>query len=105
MSTVVSSEAPAPTPAAPVPQPSVAAPAAKVTPGSKAWAEMTPEQRHEQLRGPENPRARGHSPARDMREEAAQKTAAPEQRVEPQGDAPPANAEKVKIGKYEVSEA
>ena len=41
-----------------------------------------------------------------MREEAAQKSAAPEQRVEPQGDAPPAaNAEKVRIGRYEVSES
>jgi hypothetical protein len=68
---------------------------------------MTPAQRHDQLRGPPNPRAVGHSPARDQREEAAARAA---------GEPPPAaadtqnlpaatSAEKVKIGKFEVSEA
>jgi hypothetical protein len=113
----MSTEAPpliAPAPAAPStqhieapvapssPPPQQAEPAARVTPGSKAWAEMTPEQRHAHLRGPENPRARGHSPARDHWEEVAAR--AP-------GDAPPATEQppaeagpKVKVGKYEVSE-
>jgi hypothetical protein len=87
-------------PAAPPPQ--QAEPAARVTPGSKAWAEMTPEQRHEQLRGPPNPRAQGHSPARDHWDEVAARA---------RGDAPPATEQppaeagpKVKVGKYEVSE-
>src|SRR5471030_3208290 len=48
---------------------------AKVTPGSKAWAEMTAEQRHAALRGPENPRARGHSPAVEQRQAAAERAA------------------------------
>jgi hypothetical protein len=113
-------------PSAPSAQPAPA-PATVVTPGSKAWAELTPDQRHAQLRGPENPRARGHSPARDQREAAAQKVAGtptqaewlrmtPEQRAEhtraaaasqsapPSPDAPATSAEKVKIGKFEVSE-
>jgi hypothetical protein len=93
----------APQPPAPAQQPAPARP----TPGSKAWAEMTTEQRHEQLRGPPNPRAVGHSPARDQREAAAARAA---------GEAPPAAdqqqetpaatgpGEKFKIGKYEVSE-
>jgi hypothetical protein len=53
---------------------------------------------------PENPRARGHSPARDQREAAAASAAGePPAGNDPQ--TPPANsAEKVKIGKYEVSE-
>jgi hypothetical protein len=66
------STAPAPAPSQqPAPVPAVA----KVTPGSKAWAEMTAEQRHAQLRGPENPRARGHSPAVEQREAAAARAA------------------------------
>jgi hypothetical protein len=92
---------PAPQPPPPAQQPAPARP----TPGSKAWAEMTPEQRHAQLRGPENPRARGWSPAIEQREAAAARAA---------GEAPPAadqqqpsaaSSEKFKIGKYEVSEA
>jgi transcriptional regulator with XRE-family HTH domain len=70
---------------------------------------MSPEQRYAQLRGPENPRSRGHSPARDQREAAAARAAGDG----PHGDAPAgdqpapsaAQGEKVKIGKYEVSEA
>src|SRR5580692_2860448 len=82
----------------PAPVQHAAAPAvAKVTPGSKAWAEMTAEQRHAQLRGPENPRARGHSPAIEQREAAAARAAG----EPPAGDdpqTPPANsAEKIKI--------
>jgi hypothetical protein len=64
-----------------------------------------PEQRHAQLRGPENPRSRGHSPARDQREAAAR--AESTDGAAPTGDpqAPPPTGEKIKIGKYEVSEA
>jgi hypothetical protein len=97
-------------PAAPAPAPAPAAPAtAKPTPGSKAWAEMSTEQRHEQLRGPENPRARGHSPARDMREAAEQRAEQPPAAAAPPGERPPgetpaAGAEKFKVGKFEVSE-
>jgi hypothetical protein len=85
--------------------PRPAAPAVvKVTPGSKAWAEMTPEQRHAELRGPENPRSRGYSPARDQREAAAARAGEPPAADDPH--APPANSvEKVKIGKFEISEA
>jgi hypothetical protein len=94
------------TPPAPAPAPAqqaAPAPSQRVTPGSKAWAEMTTEQRHAQLRGPENPRARGYSPAIEQREAAAARAAG----EPPAGDdpqTPPTAAEKVKIGKYEVSE-
>jgi hypothetical protein len=64
---------------------------------------MTPEQRHAQLRGPENPRARGHSPARDQREAAADAPADRPAADDPQ--APAHSTEKLKVGKYEVSEA
>jgi hypothetical protein len=80
---------------------------AKVTPGSPEWANLTTEQRHAQLRGPENPRARGYSPAVEQREAAAAR-AAGEPPKGPAADpaAPPAaSTEKLKIGKYEVSEA
>jgi hypothetical protein len=103
-------EAPETTAAPPAPSqqpaPSAAPVAAKVTPGSKAWAEMTPEQRQDQLRGPENPRARGHSPARDQREAAAARAAgeSPPAGEDPQNPPATTSAEKVKIGKYEVSE-
>jgi len=97
----------APAPAAPSTQNIESA--SRVTPGSKAWAEMTPEQRHAQLRGPENPRSRGHSPARDQREAAAQRSEAPPAADTPSADRPPADApasaEKFKVGKYEVSES
>lgn len=95
---------PAAAPAAP--QPATPA-AAKPVPGSEAWAKLTPEQRHAQLRGPENPRSRGHSPARDQREAAAARSAGEDpQREAPSGDqqtSPPAG-EKIKVGKFEVSE-
>lgn len=97
-----------PSPPAPTAPPLPASPApapARVTPGSKAWAEMTPEQRHEQLRGPPNPRSVGHSPARDQRDAAAARAAGEPPPLTPSADAPVLNAEKVKIGKYEVSEA
>jgi hypothetical protein len=80
------------------------APAVPVTPGSKASAEMSQEQRHAQLRGPENPRARGHSPSRDHQEEVAARA---------RGEAPPSAdrqqpvpeaGPKIKVGKFEVSE-
>jgi hypothetical protein len=105
------------TPAAPPINPTSAQPAAQpparvepaksVTPGSKAWAEMTTEQRHAQLRGPENPRARGYSPARDQREAAAARAAgeaAPGEAPSGDQETPPAAAEKIKVGKFEVSE-
>ena len=96
----ISPAPPAPAQAAP------AAPAKPVTPGSKAWAELTQDQRHAQLRGPENPRSRGYSPARDQREGAAAPAAGepPPAGADPQSPAPATSAEKVKIGKFEVSE-
>jgi hypothetical protein len=95
--------------APPAPQQQTApAPSAPVTPGSKAWAEMTQEQRHAQLRGPENPRSRGHSPARDHREAtAAQATGQDAPGSTPSGEdpqTPPADGTKFKVGKFEVSE-
>jgi hypothetical protein len=68
---------------------------------------MTPEQRHAQLRGPENPRARGHSPARDQREAVAARAAgegAPGEAPPGDQETPPAAAVKIKVGKFEVSE-
>jgi hypothetical protein len=93
---------PAATPPA-SPPPQQAEPAAGVTPGSKAWAEMTPAQRHEQLRGPPNPRARGHSPARDHQEEVAAR-ARGEAPLPADQQSPPEAGPKVKVGKFEVSE-
>jgi transcriptional regulator with XRE-family HTH domain len=69
---------------------------------------MTQEQRHAQLRGPANPRARGHSPAVEQREAAAARAAGePPQDPTATDPAAPAAAstEKLKVGKYEVSEA
>jgi hypothetical protein len=92
-------------PPAPSPQSAPSPAAAKPLPGSPEWTALTTEQRHEQLRGPPNPRAQGHSPARDQREAAAARAAGePDPAVAP-ADAPPANAEKVKVGKFETSEA
>jgi len=93
---------------APVASQPIAPAAAPVAPGSKEWAAMTTEQRHEQLRGPPNPRSQGHSPARDTYEAAAAArngTAAPQQQDPPSADAPQASAEKFKVGKFEVSES
>jgi hypothetical protein len=98
---------PAPAPSSPSPSQQSSAPQ-RVTPGSKEWADLPAEQRHAQLRGPENPRARGHSPARDHREEAAPRAAGePAPGTGDQQNPPPAagSADKVKIGRYEVSEA
>lgn len=86
------------------------APAQRVTPtpGSKAWAEQPAEQRHAQLRGPANPRARGWSPALEQREAAAARASgdapsAPAPSTDPQ--ALPADASsKVQVGKYEIDE-
>ena len=97
---------PSPASPAPAPQP---APAQRVTPGSPEWDALTTEQRHAQLRGPENPRSVGHSPARDMREQAAARA----QSGEAQAAAPATNdpqtpaateGQKFKVGKFEVSE-
>jgi hypothetical protein len=112
MSTESLATAPAPAaPATPAPQQQTApSPAAPVTPGSKAWAEMSPEARYAQLRGPDNPRSRGHSPARDHREAvAAQATGQDAPPADPSGEpqAPPeapADGTKFKVGKFEVSE-
>jgi hypothetical protein len=106
--TSITPSSPSPAPA-PSQQPAPSAAPAKVTPGSKAWAEMTIEQRHAQLRGPENPRAVGHSPKRDQMEEAAARVAGEgtQQREAPSEDpqTPPAEGAKFKVGKFEVSEA
>jgi hypothetical protein len=79
--------------------------AAKPVPGSKEWAQMTPEARHAALRGPENPRARGHSPAVEQREAAAARAAGEPPAVPDDPQAPAHSTEKLKVGKYEVSEA
>jgi hypothetical protein len=106
----MSTESPATAPAAdnsPVPapsQPPAPARAAPVTPGSKAWAEMTTEQRHAQLRGPENPRARGHSPARDIREAAATRSPGEAPPSADQQPEIPADGTRFKVGKFEVGE-
>ena len=94
---------PAPAPA----QQAAPAPAARVTPGSKAWAEMAPEQRHAQLRGSPNPRAIGHSPKRDQMEEAAARASGegtPGEAPSGESQPPPADGAKFKVGKFEVSE-
>jgi hypothetical protein len=83
------------------------APAQRVTPGTPEWAALTTEQRHDQLRGPPNPRAVGHSPARDQREAAAARAAGEPPRQDPGAVDPTAVAatEKHKIGAYEISES
>ena len=95
--------------AAPAPRaaPQSQAPAQRVTPGTPEWAALTTEQRHAALRGPENPRSRGHSPARDQREAVAarppgQEAPAADPSEDPQ--AAPADGTKIKVGKFEVSE-
>jgi hypothetical protein len=108
--TLATTPTPSAAPAAassPAPAPSQQTAPAPVTPGSKAWAEMTQEQRHAQLRGPENPRARGHSPARDQREAVAARTPgqdAPPANPSEDPQAPQADGTKFKVGKFEVSE-
>jgi hypothetical protein len=64
---------------------------------------MTTEQRHAQLRGPENPRARGHSPSRDYWEEVAARGAGEAPPPADQQPTPEAGP-KIKVGRYEVSE-
>jgi hypothetical protein len=98
----------APAPSAAPAQPAATAPAQRVTPNTPEWAALSAEQRHEQLRGPPNPRAQGHSPARDTYEAAAARrdgtAAARQQQDPPSTEGSPASAEKFKIGKFEVSE-
>src|SRR3984893_14478650 len=86
-----------PTPSAPPAAPSSPAPApahqaasapARVTPNTPEWAALTTEQRHAALRGPENPRARGHSPAVEQRQAAAARAAG----EPPAGEGPAAPA-------------
>jgi hypothetical protein len=96
--------APAARAPAPTSSPAPSAPA-KVTPGSAEWNALTTEQRHDQLRGPPNPRATGHSPARDQREAAAARATGEPDPAAPAADAPPADTEKFKVGKFETSEA
>jgi hypothetical protein len=85
------------------------APGQRVTPGTPEWAALTTEQRHAALRGPENPRARGHSPAVEQRQAAAARAAGEPPQDHPGAVDPAAAAaastEKLKVGKYEVSEA
>ena len=92
--------------AAPSAAPSQHGAPAPITPGTPEWAALPAEQRHAALRGPENPRARGHSPARDQREAAAARGAGepPQDPAAVDPAAPAHSTEKVKIGKYEVSE-
>jgi hypothetical protein len=94
---------------APAPRAAPAAPASqRVTPGSPEWNALTKEQRHEQLRGPANPRAKGYSPARDHREAAQGQTPVAGDPALAEAARPAEGelaAEKFKIGKYEVSEA
>jgi hypothetical protein len=96
------------TPAAPAPasQQPAPAPAQRVTPGTSEWNALTTEQRHAQLRGPENPRSRGHSPARDQREAVSARAAGDgPQSDAPAGDQPAPSAaqgEKVRVGDYEI---
>jgi hypothetical protein len=54
------------------------------------------------LRGPENPRARGYSPAIEQREAAAARTAG-EAPPPPTGEQPPPAQSKVRVGEYEIS--
>jgi hypothetical protein len=98
----------APAPSAAPAQPAAPAPAQRVTPGTPEWANLSAEQRHAALRGPENPRARGHSPAVEQREAAAARAAGepPQDQVAADPATPAAaSTEKLKVGKYEVSEA
>jgi hypothetical protein len=94
----------APPAAASSPAPAPAPAPARVTPGSPEWTALTTEQRHDQLRGPPNPRAQGYSPARDQREAAAARAAgeSPQAPNSEQQAQPP--AAKVQVGKFEVSE-
>ncbi|TYL83617.1 hypothetical protein [Bradyrhizobium cytisi] len=101
--------APPPPVAAPAPS-SAPAPAQRVAPGSPEWNALTTEQRHEQLRGPENPRARGHSPAREQREAAAARASGPQPQTAPPAAAEPAAATSTDeplfaVGKFEVRES
>jgi hypothetical protein len=59
------------------------------------------------LRGPENPRARGHSPAVEQRQAAAARASGepPKEAAAADPNAPAASTEKLKVGKYEVSES
>jgi hypothetical protein len=106
LATAVPSSPPDATPSA---APAQAQPAAssKPTPGTPEWSQLTTEQRHAALRGPPNPRARGHSPAVEQREAAAARAAGePPKAPDVDPAAPPAHSvEKLKVGKYEVSEA
>jgi hypothetical protein len=110
--TLATTPTPSATPAAgnpPAPaQQAAPAPAQRVTPGTPEWAALTTEQRHAALRGPENPRVRGHSPAIEQREAAAARAAGEPPKdhtaVDPAAPAA-ASTEKLKVGKYEVSES
>ncbi|MBA2402737.1 MAG: hypothetical protein H0V72_29385 [Bradyrhizobium sp.] len=85
-----------PDPAAPAPPPP--------SPGTQEFRDLPAEQRHAQMRGPENPRARGHSPARDYREEVAARTAAPnDPPADPAAPAAPLDTTKYKFGDLELT--
>jgi hypothetical protein len=92
---------------APAPRAAPQSPASqRVTPGTPEWAALTTEQRHAAIRGPENPRARGHSPAAEQREAAAARAAGEPPREPTAADmqAPAHSTEKLRVGRYEVSE-
>jgi hypothetical protein len=81
--------------AAPAPAPATTATTAPPTPGPRQSA-------------PENPRARGYSPAMEQREAAAARAAGEPAPAAPAATAadqqqPPARGEKVRVGEYEIS--
>jgi hypothetical protein len=108
LATAATTPAAAP-PAAPAAPAATSAPAPstqRLTPGTPEWAAAPTEARHAAIRGPENPRARGYSPAVEQREKAAQAAPAPsDQQPAADPSAPTHGTEKYKIGAYEVSEA
>jgi hypothetical protein len=88
--------------AAPGPAPAPASDPGDISPPIAPYAAPRPS-------APENPRARGYSPAVEQREAAAARAAEPVSSEAPRADGQPPTegepaAEKFKIGKYEVSE-
>jgi hypothetical protein len=109
LSTLASGTAPGPAPAADPGPSAVPAPAPKTFNQQRLAQDHAAPQPLPRPSAPENPRSRGYSPARDMREAVAARAAEPVPNEAPRADGqPPAEgepaAEKFRIGKYEVSE-
>jgi hypothetical protein len=104
LATTPTPSAPPAAPSSPAPAPSQQAAPAKVIPGTPEWNALSQEQRHDQLRGPPNPRAVGYRPDRDQREAAAARAAGEPDPTAAPADAPAANSQKFKVGKFDVSE-